>query len=158
MDAGDVNQQKKSRNKKWLWGGGIGCLVIIILFVGLGIWGFFFFKGKVDEMTTELEKMGFRKIKTAQIIEVRDSIPEKPLYFGQVVKVFSASNSDIAIIAQTAEIHGKISGNLYFRGQLLTIHPGAEITGDLDVKAQMVRNLGKVDGKITGSYQTLTTD
>ena len=58
---------------------------------------------------------------------------------------------------QSAEIDGKIVGNVHFVGQMLTIHKGAELMRDLEVTAQLVNQFGTVDGKITGVYQVLNT-
>ena len=158
MEADDAAARKSSRKKRWLWGCGGGCLVVVLVFAGLCLWGVSFVKGKFNEMTAELEQMGFERRQTAQTVEVRESIEGKPLYVAQMVKILADAPGDVAIVAQMAEIHGKIDGTLYFRGQMLTIMANAEITGDVNVKAQAVRNLGKVGGNVTGAYQTLQNE
>jgi len=54
-----------------------------------------------------------------------------------------------------AEIHGTVSGKVYFVGQMLTIQPQAVLCDGLDVKAQMIQKYGKVQGEITGTYQQI---
>ena len=157
-DTDDVAPRKSSRKKLWLWGCGGGCLVVILVVAALSLWGYFFVKGKLNEMTAELEQMGFERRATAQAVDVRGNIEGRPMYVGQIVKVFSDAPGDVAIVAQVAEIHGKINGTLYFRGQVLTIMAKAEITGDVNVKAQVIRNLGKIGGNVTGTYQALQNE
>ncbi len=61
-----MNQQKTSdTTKKWLIGCGIGCGVVILILIALGITGYFFFKDIADEfkeydalMTTLTERYG----------------------------------------------------------------------------------------------------
>lgn len=144
-----------SAKKKWLWGCGIGCLTIMIILAAVGWLGYSFIKGKYSEITAELEELGFHNIVKGQIIEVSEEITEPTLYLGQMVKILSDVDMDIAILSQTAEIHGIVNGTVYFRGQVLIIHPTAEIKKDVDVIAQVINNYGKVAGRITGVYQSL---
>jgi hypothetical protein len=151
-------KQPKSTGSKCLIGCGIGCLVLIILSgLILGVGGYFGYKyviGKVNTWSKEFEDMGFEKVK-GQIIEIANDVNVPTLYMGQTVKIMGDCKKDIAIIAQTAEIHGKVDGTVYFRGQVLVIQPRAVIEGDLDVKAQSIEIYGQVKGQIKGSYQTL---
>ncbi|MHC4446724.1 MAG: bactofilin family protein, partial [Planctomycetota bacterium] len=81
---------------------------------------------------------------------------EPTVYTCQVFTLKADADADIAIMAQTAQIHGTVSGDLDFFGQLLMIRRGAVIKGDLNVKgAQVIDLLGRVEGEITGSYQTI---
>lgn len=148
------NQEKKglSTGAKWGIGCGIGCLVIIILVSIAGYIGFKFVMGMLDDMTQEFNELGFENVVKAQTIEVQEDINEKTLYMGQVVKIFGNCSTDLAIMAQMGEIHGKVEGKVYFRGQVLIIQPGAVITNGVDVMAQAVKNYGKVEGGITGNY------
>jgi len=158
MDTPHTQLQNPKKKSKWALGCGIGCAVIIVLVIGGSIGGYFYVKGKLKAVTSEFTKLGFQAKEMAQIIDERDPISKKTLYIGQVVKIFSDSSTDIAIVAQTAEIHGKINGNVYFRGQVLTILPKGEVTGDVDVWAQVVKNQGKIGGQVKGTYQVLNTD
>ena len=151
----DAQKEGRSTAAKWGIGCGIGCLTLIVL---IGIGGFFgwrFAKGKLDEMTEELKPLGFEKVVTKQAIEIKDEITEPTIYRGQMVKILGNCTVDLAIIAQMAEIHGKVDGKVYFRGQILTVQPKAELLGGLDVMAQAVQQYGKVTGEITGKYQAL---
>ncbi len=90
-----------------------------------------------------------------QTIQVTEDVVEPTVYVGQLVKIVADCDSDIAIIAQVGQVHGRVVGTVYFRGQTLVIEPEAEVQGDLDVKAQIVQVYGKVAGEITGNYQQL---
>jgi hypothetical protein len=151
-------KQPKSTGSKCLIGCGIGCLLLVIISgLVLGVGGYFAYKyttGKINAWSQKFEDMGFEKIK-GQIIEIVNDVNVPTLYLGQTVKVMGDCKKDIAIIAQSAEIHGKVAGTVYFRGQRLVIQPRAVIEGDLDVKAQSIEIYGQVKGQIKGTYQTL---
>jgi cytoskeletal protein CcmA (bactofilin family) len=74
---------------------------------------------------------------------------------GQVVKLMSECQTNVAIVAQVGEVHKRVAGDVYFRGQVLTVQPNAVIEGDLDVSAQAVQIYGEVKGEVKGVYQTL---
>jgi hypothetical protein len=153
VDA-DAPRPQKSKKKQWVFGCGIGCLVVLVLFILVIAMGVKYGRKWINEMSEEFEKQGFVKV-VSQSIEVNDDVTERTVYVGQIVKIIGNCNDDIAIIAQMAQIHGRVAGTLYFRGQLLTIEPGAHLQGDLDVKCQVVTIYGKVDGQILGSYGEL---
>jgi hypothetical protein len=153
VDAG-VSRPQKSKTKKWVLGCGIGCLVVLVLFILVIAIGVKYGKKLINEMSDEFEKQGFVKV-VSQNIEVNEDVTERTVYVGQIVKIIGDCSDDIAIIAQMAQIHGKVTGTLYFRGQLLTIEPGGHLQGDLDVKCQVVTIYGKVDGQILGAYGEL---
>lgn len=151
----EVKKKGMSTGAKWGIGCGIGCLTLIIIIAIVAFIGFKFVKGKVESMTRELKQLGFENVVKGQVLEVRKEITEPTLYIGQVVKIFGNCKTDLAIIAQMAEIHGKVDGKVYFRGQVLVIQPKAELLKDLDVMAQMILKHGKVSGEITGQYQAI---
>jgi hypothetical protein len=135
---------------------GIGCLVILI---GLGVAGYVgyrFFKRQYVAVMERYEREGYKKVE-GQLIEISETITEPTIFVGQSVKIKKGSERGIALLCQSAEIDGKIVGNVHFVGQILTIHKGAMLMRDLDVTAQMVNQFGTVDGKITGVYQVLNT-
>lgn len=142
-----------STGAKWGIGIGAGCLVLVIGMVALAAVGFWFMKGRIEETTTQLHALGFSKDVRGQMLEVKDTISEPTLYLGQVVKIFGNCTTNLAIVAQVAEIHGRVEGKVYFRGQVLTIQPKAELLNGLDVTAQVVQKYGKINGPITGAYQ-----
>jgi len=76
------------------------------------------------------------------------------LYQAQVVKVWGRCTTNLCILAQVAEIYGPIEGRLYFRGQVLTIHPTAVLKNGMDVEAQKLVRKGQVKGPVTGQFQT----
>jgi hypothetical protein len=153
----ETAKPQKSKKKKWVIGCGIGCLVVLVLFtlvVALGVYGVKYGLRKIDEMSGEFVKEGFVKV-MGQSIEVTEDVTEPTVYVGQVIKIIGDCNDDIAIIGQMAQIHGKVAGTLYFRGQVITIEPGAHLQGGLDLKCQVATIYGKVDGQIQGAYAEL---
>ncbi|MCF7848292.1 MAG: hypothetical protein K9M45_05530 [Kiritimatiellales bacterium] len=150
-------KKKLGTGAKWGIGCGSGCLVLILLVAGVAIFSVFYVKKIVATYETELKGLGFEKVEMAQMQDVHDPVTEPILFKGQTVRIFADCSTNIAVLAQLCEIHGKIEGKLYFRGQLLTIQPKAEITGGLDATAQLVQNHGKVEGGITGKHQLIDT-
>ncbi len=147
------NKPGLSKGAKWGIGIGAGCLVLLLLIAGLAFFGYTFFKGKIEAVTMDLKTHGFEKTIKGQIIEVKDPITEPAIYMGQVVKILGDCQTNLAIVAQMAEIHGRVQGKVYFRGQVLVIEPKAELLNGLDVTAQVVQKFGKIQGEITGKYQ-----
>lgn len=148
-----IEKKKMSAGAKWGIGCGSGCLVIIIGLIVAGFFGYFFAKGKLDEVTAELEEVGFDKTIKGQVMEVREEVTEPVMYLGQMVKIMAPVKSDLAIVAQMAEIHAPVEGKLYFRGQMLIVQPSGVLMQGLDAKAQIIQNFGKIEGEITGTYQ-----
>jgi hypothetical protein len=145
----------RSTGAKWGIGCGIGCLVVILLIAAVGFAGYFVVKRLIEDTKQELVGYGFDNVVMRQMVETSDPIVEPTLFIGQAVKLLGPSSTDVAVMAQAAEIHGRIDGKLYFRGQVLTIQPNAVITGGLDVKAQAIQNYGTIEGDISGTYQAM---
>lgn len=150
----EAGRRKTSTGTKVLITCGIGCAVLVVIVVIAGLVGFGFVKKHLEKWTAEFEDRGFKKV-TAQELTITNDVTEPTLFVGQMVKITGNADTDVAIIAQMAEIHGTISGKLYFRGQMLVIKRAAELQQGLDVKAQIVTIEGKVSGEITGKYQQL---
>jgi hypothetical protein len=151
----EVKKKGMSTGAKWGTGCGIGCLTVIIIIAVVAFIGFRLAKGKLDEVTLEMKEFGFENVVQQQMIEVKDEITEPTLYVGQMVKIIGDCSTNLAIVAQMAEIHGNVAGKVYFRGQMLTIQPEAELLNGLDVKAQVVQKYGKIHGEITGEGYAL---
>ena len=149
-------EKKTSSGTKWVVGCGCGCLTLLIV---IGIVTFFavkFFMNKIDDMALEFQEQGFETVVKGQTIKVTDDIQEQTLYMGQMIDIYGHCYTNMAIIAQMAELNGIVDGNVYFRGQMLTIQPNAIIHGDLDITAQTLQCDGVVDGEIKGKYQAIT--
>lgn len=152
----DASQKKKmSTGSKWAIGCGCGCLSVILLAAVIGIAGFAFFKKTVETYENELKGLGFETVVSGQSVDITSPITEPALYKGQIVRILSNSETDVAVLAQACEIYGTIHGKVYFRGQMLTIHPEAVITDGLDIQAQVLLNEGSVSGDISGQFQSL---
>jgi hypothetical protein len=136
-------------------GCGSGCLVIILLLViGIG-GGAFYVKQMIGKYEAELKGYGFEQVRTGQMLTITDPINEPVILKGQAVEIMSDCSTNLAVPARVCEIFGKVDGKFYFRGQMLTVHPGAEISGGMDAQAQIVQNNGTIDGGMTGKYQLL---
>ncbi len=138
-------------------GCGIGCLVVILLLVVGGFVAWRVVQGKINDATKELAEKGFTNVKTGQMLDVNEPVTEKTLFRGQVVRLMSDCATDVAILAQAAEIHGTVEGRVYFRGQVLTIQPRAVVKNGLDANGQIVQVLGQLDGEVTGSAKVVRT-
>ena len=150
-----VAKKKMSTGAKVGIGCGVGCLVVVLALAIMGFFGYRYAKGKIDTMAKELRDMGFANVSRQQLIEIHDTVNEPMLYIGQSVKLYGRCTTNVAIMAQIAELHGEVDGTVYFRGQMLIILPNAVVHGDLDLMAQAIQNLGTVEGEIRGDYQVL---
>lgn len=148
-----TEKKKMGTGAKVAIGCGSGCLgMILLVAIAIGV-AAFYVKGLIDEYETELQSYGFETVQSAQVIQVTEPITEPVLLKGQTVIIQADCTTDVAVLAQLCEVHGKIEGNLYFRGQIITLKSGSEITGNADVKAQVLVNSGEVTGEITGEFQ-----
>ena len=69
----ETGTKTSSTTKKWLVGCGIGCLVIILILIVLGVGGYMFFKNLVGEFQEQEELM---EILTERYGEIKDFCPE----------------------------------------------------------------------------------
>ena len=138
-------------------GCGSGCLVLILLGVIAGFAGWKWVEGKVKEFEAEFAEIGLAPGPSGQVLQVTEVPTEPTFYKAQVVTLnFSEPVTvEIGVIAQQLDIQkGSFAENVYFRGQIVTVQPGADLEKELNVICQMVQNLGgKVAGGITGRYQ-----
>jgi hypothetical protein len=131
-----------------------------VIVIGLGVLGYVgyrFVKRQYTAVMERYEREGYKKVE-GQMIEISETITEPTIFIGQSVKIKKGSERGIAMLCQTAEIDGKIVGNVHFVGQMLTIRKDALLMRDLDVTAQLVNQFGTIEGKITGVYQVLNKD
>jgi hypothetical protein len=137
----------------------LGCGTIIlfgvIAVVGLGIWGYSWGMKQLDQFATEYEAQGYERV-TGQMIDVTSPVDKPQVYTAQVLTIRSDVNADLALMCQVVEIHGTVTGNIDFYGQVLTVKPDAVVNGNINVKgAQMIDVQGTINGEVTGSYQVL---
>lgn len=136
----------------------IGCAGVLagIIIVG-AIGGYFVYRWGMNEyekLVHNYETNGYVHVK-GDIIDVKEKITDRTIYVGKRVEIHRGADRGIAIVAQTADLHGKFEGNVHFTGQKLTIHSDAILRLNLDVRAQNVNAYGAVEGEITGVYGTL---
>jgi hypothetical protein len=103
---------------------------------------------QTEAFAARFEAEGYERVR-GQVVNVTSDIEKPTVYTVQVFQLNANSAADLAVMAQVAEIKGRIEGDLHFLGQQLTIHPEAVITGDLHVQmAQVVDNRGTVEGEV----------
>ncbi len=153
MDETGAKKKKMGTGAKVAIGCGSGCLVVVLLAAVAIAVSAFYVKKIVSKYETELKGHGFETVVQNQMLNITEPVIEPILFKGQSVRIMSDCSTNMAVLAQVCEIHGTIEGKLYFRGQMLTVHPGAEILGGVDAQAQLVQNNGKIEGGITGKYQ-----
>lgn len=157
LAGGQGPSKSRSTGSKVLVGCGIGCLVLLVLGLIIGgVGGYFGYqklKKVVDEWAGQYESRGYERV-VGQQLDINDTITEPKVYVAQMVRLFGDCETDIAIIAQMAEVHGRVKGNIDFKGQMLTLQPSAVIEGNVAAEAQMVQvNRAVVLGEITGQHQ-----
>jgi hypothetical protein len=69
----ETETKSSSTTKKWLVGCGIGCAVIVLILIVLGIGGYMFFKNLIGEFQEQEELM---EVLTERYGEIRDFCPE----------------------------------------------------------------------------------
>lgn len=149
---GDPPRKGLSTGAKWGIGCGAGCLTMILLLAAGGFIGYRAVRHWVDGRTSDLKSRGFLQVRTGQAIDVREQVGEPVLYRGQIVRILGDCPTNLAIVAQMAEIHGVVKGKTYFRGQILVVKPRADLQGGLDIQAQVLQQLGRISGTIEGQY------
>ena len=155
MTETGMEKKKMGTGAKVAIGCGSGCLVVVLLVVvAVGV-GAFYVKKMISRYETELKGYGFETMATGQALDINEPVDEPLLFKGQVVRIMADCSTNIAVLAQVCEVYGKIDGKLYFRGQVLTVQPGAEILGGIDAQAQVIQNNGKIEGGISGKYQLI---
>ena len=87
-----------------------------------------------------------------QTIDVKEDTDEPVLYQASGVRIYGTCTTNVAIVARIGEIHGRVLGKVYFRGQKLVIMPNAEVVNGLDAKGQVIR-YGKVGGEPRGTSE-----
>ncbi len=152
----DAPQKKKmGTGAKWAIGCGSGCLTMILIAIALIIAGTVFVKKTITKYETELKGFGFETVVSGQTLDITEPITTPQLFKGQMVRILTDSETDVAVLAQVCEVQGTIQGKLYFRGQILTLQPGSKVLGGIDIQAQVLQNQGDVSGEITGKYQSI---
>jgi len=154
-----VTKEKTKSGLSCLVTGLVGCGVVALLLLVLGGVGVYFgaraFSQSMNEFVEPFEEKGYRRV-TAQVHTEKKTVEESTVYVLQVLTLEDGAKADIAIMAQKAEIHGTVDGDIDFVGQELVIKPGAIVKGDIRARvAQIVKVFGTVEGQVTGTYQRL---
>ena len=137
-----------SGTAKWATGCGIIVAILIATAAIVTTVGVRIAKKQLDKLTAEYREMGFTETVRGQKLTLKSEITEPTILMGQLVQFYGDCSTDLAVIAQVAEIHGTVKGRLYFKGQVLRIMSTARIEGGADILAQSFVNDGTIDGNI----------
>jgi hypothetical protein len=129
-------------------GCGIAVLVLIVIAAVLTVAGMRIAKKQLDNLTADYRKIGFSETVRGQKLSLKSDITEPTILLGQLVQVYGSCSTNLAVIAQVAEIHGTVSGRLHFKGQILRIMSTARIEGGAEIIAQSFANDGVIEGEI----------
>ena len=151
-------KKKMGAGAKVAIGCGSGCLVVVLLFIIAGVVGGVYLKKVVAKNEAELQALGFDTVIKEQVLDVTSPISEPVLLEGQVVRIMADCSTNIAVLAQSCEIHSVVSGKVYFRGQILTVQPNGAVLGGIDAKAQVIQNHGLINPPVSGEYQVFQDD
>jgi len=147
---------QKSKTTKWLAGCGIGCLVMVILLVILGVVVYKVVMNKWKEVVREYEQKGFVIRQDNQMLDIADPVTKPTLFGAPQVNLRKGAATEVVVAGQMAELHGTFKEKVTFIGQILTVADDAVLLKGLDVRwGQIIRVKGKVIGGITGKYQQL---
>ena len=102
----------------------------------------------------EFEDKGWKR-QMGQVVTVTFPPAEETYYVAQEVRISTAVDKEIGIVAQSAVLNGTFEEKVYFRGQSIVIEPQAHLKKGLDVQCQVIDQQGKVDGGISGNYGAL---
>lgn len=162
FDQQPQNQGMSSGAKIAIGCGAIGALTMLLLCGGVIFFGFRLadkaqevveqvvkeMEKKVEAFAVAFEAQGYERV-SGQVVDITSDIEQPTVYTVQVFKLNADSNASLAVMAQVAEINGRIDGDLTFFGQSLVIHKNAVVTGNVNVQmAQVVDNRGTVEGEI----------
>jgi hypothetical protein len=109
--------------------------------------------GMMDR-SQEFRALGFENVVRGQALEIKDRIDTPTLYQASGVRIYGTCTTNLAIVARVAEIHGRVEGKLYFRGQKLVIMPNAEVVNGLDAWGAVFPH-GKIGGPVTGGHRMI---
>lgn len=150
----DVSHQRASRVRPFFRGCAVGCLTIVLL-MALGMFGAYrALRGRYPSLTERLRDQGYEVVR-GQFLDIAEPVSARTVFLGQHVRILAGSRRGIAILAQTAEIHGTVEGNVYFWGQEITIAADAELKHHLHVTADRVIKKGRIEGEVRGYYREL---
>jgi hypothetical protein len=147
--------ESKKKGKGCLVGCSVGCLVVLILLGVIGFLGYRFVKKQYDSVIEQFEAEGYQTVE-GQIIDMTDPVQEPTIFIAQDVTLRQGSMRGVALLTQTAELHGRIKGNVRFVGQSLVVAEDAILMQDLEVTAQTVVINGVVEGEVKGIFQQIS--
>lgn len=129
-----------------------GCLLVVLtMALGLAALGFI-----SKRQLNRFAEGNFTHFEGGDEIFVEKPISDRSLLLGMTVEITAECQKDVIIVAKRAVVKSTIRGNLYFKGDSLTIESSAVIEGKLKVDAEtLIINGGDVRGPIEGNPGTL---
>ena len=160
----EIDQQQRgmsSGTKVILGCGGVALFCVVLICGGAVFLGWTMFdkveqviekiEEQADAFATRFEAQGYQRV-TGQAVHINSDVKQPTVYTVQFLELNADSDASLAVMAQLAEIRGRIDGDLHFYGQSLVIHPDAVITGSLNIEmAQRFENNGTVEGEVVRS-------
>ncbi|MBN2542120.1 polymer-forming cytoskeletal protein [bacterium] len=148
--------EKPNRKKK-------GCLItflivaiILVIILLVGAYFIYRYAGKeIGNFAKQYTEAGYQK-QTGQVIEISNDIKSDMLYVCQVLVLDAKLDGSLALLCQTAEIGGEVTGDVDFKGQMLEVTETGKINGNLEIFGQVADIRGEVKGKITGKCSVLS--
>ncbi len=95
--------------------------------------------GRAPDHARFFESLGFEKVERGTLLEIKQDIHEPTLFVGRGVRIYGNCTTNLAIVANNAEIYGRVLGKVYFRGGKLTVMPGAHVQGGLESRGEVVQ-------------------
>lgn len=130
-----------TRRERWLRRCGMGATVLALGL--LASWYFDHYSAIVASRPPDyarlFKSLGFEKVERGSLLEVKYEIQEPTVFEGRGVRIHGNCTTNLAIVANIAEIYGRVSGKVYFRGGKITVMPGALVEGGLDSSGQVVQ-------------------
>ncbi len=128
--------------RRW-WSVGCGVIAGILSFGLLASWlvdgRSAVVVGPAPDYVKAFGRLGFEKVIRGEALELNGEILEPTLCLATNVKVYANCASDLAIVATTAEIHGRVQGKLHFRGEKITIMKTAQVIGGIESSGKVVQ-------------------
>jgi hypothetical protein len=102
--------------------------------------------GPAPDYAKAFQSLGFENVERGTLLEIRPDIQEPTLYQGIGVRIYGNCATNLAIVAKTAEIYGRVRGKVYFRGENISIMKGAEVAGGIDSSGRVIQHGAVADG------------
>lgn len=132
----------------------MGCLGVFVLTAIALVVAALLFKDYYKTAMDRFERAGYVKVVGENIV-VENTITNPTIFVANTVHVKRGSQRGLAFFCLSAEIEGRVVGNVHFKGVTLTLRRNALLEQDLDMLGVDLNKYGTVMGDITGYYTAL---